>query len=69
MTEEVAVLTVTAPDGQDGALTPGGHKREEWSSRWAFYFAGVGAAVGFGKFGDRYDEKHHERCAYQQQSH
>jgi hypothetical protein len=26
----------------------GGHKREQWSSRWAFYFAAVGAAVGFG---------------------
>eukprot|EP00571_Detonula_confervacea_P010676 CAMPEP_0172306670 /NCGR_PEP_ID=MMETSP1058-20130122/7696_1 /TAXON_ID=83371 /ORGANISM="Detonula confervacea, Strain CCMP 353" /LENGTH=665 /DNA_ID=CAMNT_0013018635 /DNA_START=380 /DNA_END=2377 /DNA_ORIENTATION=+ len=23
-------------------------KREEWSSRWAFYFAAIGAAVGFG---------------------
>jgi SNF family Na+-dependent transporter len=39
MAEEEAVVT-----------TGGGQKREEWSSRWAFYFAGVGAAVGFGKF-------------------
>ena len=46
MAEEAAV---TAPGGQEG-VTTGGQKREEWSSRWAFYFAAVGAAVGFGKF-------------------
>ena len=56
-------VTVTAPGGQEG-LTAGGHKREEWSSRWAFYFAGVGAAVGFGKFDEKYDEKH-QLFAYQ----
>jgi hypothetical protein len=54
--------------GSQEDVTPGGQKREEWSSRWAFYFAGVGAAVGFGKFGDRYDEKH-QRCDYQKHSH
>jgi hypothetical protein len=47
MTEDE--VAVTAPGGQE-AVTAGGHKREEWSSRWAFYFAAVGAAVGFGKF-------------------
>ena len=30
-------------------VTPGAPKREEWSSRAAFYFAAVGAAVGFGE--------------------
>ena len=29
--------------------TGGGEKeRERWTSRWAFYFAAIGAAVGFG---------------------
>ena len=28
--------------------TTGEHKRANWSSRIAFYFAAVGAAVGFG---------------------
>jgi len=36
-----------AVEGTTGTL--GDHKREEWSSRAAFYFAAVGAAVGFGK--------------------
>ena len=44
----MAEEAVTPPSGE--GLTAGGRKREEWSSRWAFYFAGVGAAVGFGKF-------------------
>lgn len=26
----------------------GEHQRDRWTSRWAFYFAAIGAAVGFG---------------------
>jgi len=33
----------------EAKLAPGTPKREEWSSRVAFYFAAVGAAVGFGE--------------------
>jgi hypothetical protein len=58
MAEEV----VTA--GGQEEVTTGGVQREEWSSRWAFYFAGVGAAVGFGEFDETYDEKH-QLFAYQ----
>ena len=29
----------------------GGKQRDQWSSRLAFYMAGIGAAVGFGKSG------------------
>lgn len=29
---------------------PEDHHRSEWGSRTAFYFACIGAAVGFGKF-------------------
>jgi hypothetical protein len=54
--------------GGQAAVTTGVVKREEWSSRWAFYFAAVGSAVGFGKFDERYHEKH-QQFADQQQSH
>jgi len=33
------------PEGKSGAVR---HERERWSSTWAFYFAAVGSAVGFG---------------------
>mmetsp|Transcript_12620 Transcript_12620/g.24240 ORF Transcript_12620/g.24240 Transcript_12620/m.24240 type:complete len:654 (+) Transcript_12620:123-2084(+) len=36
-------------DSSDIVKTPGVEKeRERWTSRWAFYFAAIGAAVGFG---------------------
>ena len=39
MSEEVVVAKGQGDD----------HKRANWSSRLAFYFAAIGAAVGFGK--------------------
>ena len=54
-------VAVTAPGGQEG-LTVRGRKREEWSSRWAFYFAAVGAAVGFGKFDGKYEREASAVC-------
>ena len=45
---------------EEAALTPGAPKREEWSSRTAFYFAAVGAAVGFG---ESQQEVRREACA------
>jgi hypothetical protein len=51
MTEEVSAAPAAAPDAAPAANPDGApvkEERETWSSRTAFYFAGIGAAVGFG---------------------
>jgi len=47
MSEELATAPAPAPAGEDGA-SKDPQKRERWTSNVAFYFAAIGAAVGFG---------------------
>ena len=47
MSEGAGAVVAANTGGKSG----GGKQRDQWSSRLAFYMAGIGAAVGFGKSG------------------